>query len=91
MYNYNSFNERIMQSKKHSFIEACLNVLSGMLIAFVISQLAHTFEAEIQRWIWTGFTWGISAGSNAIVTIVLTIVSVIRGYAWRRHFNRRSV
>lgn len=78
-----------VQSRKHSFIESCLNVASGMVIAFVISQLAHVFEAEIQKYIWTGFTWNVSAGSNAVMTVILTVVSISRGYAWRRHFNKK--
>lgn len=76
------------QSKRHSLLEACLNVFSGMVIAFIISQLAHCYEAEIQRYIWSGFVWNLSVGSNIIVTVVLTIVSIIRGYIWRRIFNR---
>jgi hypothetical protein len=78
-----------MQSRRHSLIEACSNVGSGMIIAFAISQLAHWLEHPIQQYIWAGFEWHISAGSNAVMTVILTIVSVIRGYAWRRHFNKR--
>lgn len=80
-----------MQSRKYSLIESCLNVLSGMLIAFIISQLAQEFEKQIQEYIWTGFTWEVSIGSNAIMTVILTIVSICRGYAWRRHFNGKIV
>lgn len=80
-----------MQSKRHSLLESCLNVASGMLIAFLISQLAHTFQQEIKQYIWAGFEWNISAGSNLVMTTILTIVSVLRGYAWRRHFNRRII
>lgn len=76
-----------MQSKKHSIIESCTNVASGMIIAFLLSQLAHWFEPEIQKYIWAGFEWHISAGSNAVMTTILTVVSVCRGYAWRRYFN----
>lgn len=78
-----------MQSKISSLIEQCFNVMSGMLIAFTISQIAHIYEPEIQEYIWEDFVWNLSAGSNAIMTTVLTVVSVIRGYTWRRIFNRR--
>lgn len=78
-----------MQTRKHSFIESTTNVASGIVIAFAISQLAHWFEPQIQRYIWSGFVWQVSAGSNAIMTLILTLVSIIRGYAWRRHFNRK--
>jgi hypothetical protein len=67
-----------------------MNVFSGLIIAFLISQLAHEYQAVIRKYIWAGFTWEISAGSNMMVTAVLTAVSVGRGYFWRRHFNRRS-
>lgn len=80
-----------MQSKRHSIIESCANVMSGILIAFTISQLAHWFEPQIKAHIWKGFEWHISVGSNIIMTITLTIVSIFRGYAWRRHFNRRTI
>lgn len=79
-----------MQSRRHSLLESIANVSSGMIIAFVISQLAHVFEQEIQQYIWSGFEWHISAGSNLIMTVILTIVSILRGYAWRRHFNNKE-
>jgi len=78
-----------MQSKRHSLAESCMNVASGMIIAFAVSQLAHTFQHEIQEYIWKGFEWNISAGSNAVMTTVFTIISIVRGYAWRRHFNAK--
>ena len=80
-----------MQSRRHSILESIANVLSGMLIAFIISQLAHELEPQIQKYVYRGFEWKISTGSNAIMTTVLTIISVIRGYAWRRHFNKRII
>ncbi len=77
-----------MQTRRQSIIESSLNVFSGMVIAFAISQIAHIFEPQIQQYIWKGFEWHISAGSNIIMTVILTVISVVRGYAWRRHFNR---
>ncbi len=77
-----------MQTRRQSIIESCLNVFSGMAIAFVISQLAHIFEPQIKKYIWAGFEWHISAGSNLIMTSILTVISVVRGYTWRRHFNK---
>lgn len=79
------------QSKRHSIIESCANVFSGMIIAFAISQLAHWFEPQIKAYVWSGFEWKTSVGSNAIMTTVLTIVSILRGYVWRRHFNGRTI
>lgn len=77
-----------MQSRKHSILEACVNVISGMAIAFMISQLAHEFQGVIKSYIWSGFEWNITAGSNIVMTTVFTVVSIIRSYAWRRHFNK---
>lgn len=80
-----------MQTKRHSIIESCANVFSGMAIAFIISQLAHEFEQQIQQYIWKEFVWNVSVKSNLLMTTLLTMVSIVRGYAWRRHFNARSI
>lgn len=74
-----------MQSKKHSLYESVTNTLTGLIIAVTISQLFHMF----QHYLWPGFKWDINLESNLFVTVVLTIVSVIRGYIVRRAFNRR--
>lgn len=79
------------QSKISSVIESTANMLTGMIIAFALSQMAHTYETQIQYYIWTDFHWQLSAGSNMIMTTILTAVSVIRGYLWRRYFNKRLV
>lgn len=75
------------QSKRHSALEAIVNVVLGMIIGFSVSQMAHVYEAQIQTYIWTGFTWKLSASSNLLMTIVLTILSLARGYICRRIFN----
>jgi len=80
-----------MQSNRHSIIESIVNVASGMAIAFIISQLAYYLEPQIQKYLWSGFEWKISAGSNLIMTVIFTVISVIRGYAWRRHFNNKLI
>lgn len=69
----------IMQTKKHSLMEASLNILSGSCIAFTITQLGTLL----------GF-WMISPGSNLALTSILTIVSIVRSYFWRRTFNKRT-
>ncbi len=83
--------EKRMQTKRHSLLESCMNVISGMAIAFTLSQVAHEFQAGIRDYIWSGFEWNISAGTNIVMTIILTIVSVVRGYMWRRYFNGRTL
>ncbi len=79
-----------MQTRLHSFIETSTNIVSGMVIAFVISQLAHIYSTEIQTYIWAGFEWKVGAGSNAIMTMILTFVSFCRSYTCRRYFNKRG-
>jgi len=78
----------MQQSKRHSFIEVVANIFSGMVIGFIISQLAHFYSAEIQEYIWKDFVWDISFSSNILMTSVFTVVSLIRGYVWRRIFNK---
>lgn len=77
------------QTKWMTALEAVMNVGSGMLIAFGISQLAAHQQEFIQAWIWSGFHWNISPSSNMAMTVVLTVVSVIRGYCWRRIFDKK--
>ena len=68
-------------------LESMFNVGSGMLIAFSISQFAAEHQELIQTYIWRDFIWNMSATSNLIMTVILTVLSVFRGYIWRRVFN----
>lgn len=79
-----------MQTKRHSALEAFTNTVIGIFLALGCSQLFHIFEHDIQLYIWQGFTWNISLESNIIVTLILTVVSVLRGYIIRRIFNKRT-
>lgn len=67
------------QSKLESIIEQIVNVSSGMFIAYFTMQLFLAPMLGIH----------ISPHENIIVTLVLTVVSVLRGYMWRRFFNRK--
>ena len=67
-----------IQSKKQSLIEAALNIVSGSCIAFTITQLGTLVNL-----------WNISPGKNLLLTLILTFVSIIRSYAWRRMFNNK--
>mgnify|MGYP003452101944 FL=1 len=68
-----------MQSKLDSLIEASTNVFIGFVIAF-ISQLVFFpivgIEANLEQ--------------NFILTVLFTLVSIIRGYIIRRYFNKKS-
>jgi len=70
-----------MQTKRHSLLEQVLNVGSG----FVLSSLVWQFV--IIKW------WDIhtSFSENLQITSVFTIVSIVRGYVWRRLFNKLTV
>lgn len=76
------------QTKTLSMLETTANTVIGVALAFGISQLAAHGECWIQIHIWSAFTWHLTASSNAVMTVVLTVVSMIRGYLIRRGFNK---
>lgn len=75
-----------MQTKKGSIVEAGANILSGMIIAFVLTQLLVYLSPHIS---WLDVN--ISISSNGMLTIILTVVSVVRTYTWRRYFNNKNL
>ena len=68
-----------MQSKLDSFIEAVINTFIGFVIAF-ISQLIIFPIVSVD----------VTLGQNFILTILFTLVSIIRTYIIRRYFNKKS-
>jgi len=69
-----------MQSHKMSLIEQVCNVGSGFIVALVV-------------WSWfivPVFDMQVSMTDNLTITSIFTIVSIIRGYLWRRLFNKWS-
>jgi len=71
-----------MQSRKHSLFEQCCNVGSGFIISLAYWQLAIVPQIDGRDMTMT---------LNLIVTLQFTIISVTRGYLWRRFFNRLIV
>lgn len=69
-----------MQSRKGSFIEACINVLIGFWINFFANLVILPL---------VGFH--ISISQNFYIGLLYTLVSVARSYAIRRWFNRYIV
>ncbi len=65
-----------MQKPLHSLIEAVVNTASG----FVLSMLAVVYVFPL-----IGVTMDLR--QNFMATGVMTVVSVVRSYAWRRVFN----
>jgi hypothetical protein len=71
--------DKSLQSKTESLVEQLCNIGSGMILAYLIMELVLIPTLGI----------GMSPLQNVGTTVVLTIVSVIRGYVWRRFFNRK--
>lgn len=64
--------------KKLAWIESLVNVLSGLLLSILI----------VQPIVFGIFSIKIPITSNIMIAIIFTIVSVIRGYIWRRYFHK---
>lgn len=69
-----------MQTRKHSLFES----LWGTAIGFIIS-------VAVWQWI-VNPVWGFNTGiiDNLSITLLFTVVSVVRGYYVRRFFNMLS-
>ena len=65
------------QTKLESLVEASLNTASGFVVSLLVWQwlVAPLFGLPID--------WTMNFG----ITIIFTIVSVLRSYIWRRFFN----
>lgn len=66
-----------MQSRRMSMVEQVCNVGSGFLISLMV-------------WIYIILPYlkiDVPLHDNVIVTLIFTVVSIIRGYTWRRVFN----
>ncbi|MBC7954082.1 MAG: hypothetical protein H7Z12_19970 [Rhodospirillaceae bacterium] len=59
-----------------SLVEQLFNVGSGMVLALIVGQLVYPL-----------FGYQVSLADNLGLTAIFTIVSVIRGFVWRRVFN----
>ena len=68
-----------MQSKLDSLTEAIINTFIGFVIAF-ISQLVFFPIVGID----------VTLGQNLILTVLFTLVSIVRTYIIRRYFNKKS-
>ncbi len=65
------------QSTKNSAIEVITNVGSGYFVGILVQLLIFPY-----------FGLDVSLVDNAIITLVFTIASMIRGYSIRRLFNK---
>ena len=67
-----------MQSKKQSLIETLTSVFVGWLIGVILNLTILPM-----------FDYNITVVDSLWVSLIFTVVSVIRGYLIRRYFNRR--
>jgi hypothetical protein len=67
-----------VQSRLSSLIEQVLNVASGFIISLIVWQTVGPLMG-----------YSVTLGDNLIITAIFTVVSIIRGYLWRRYFNGR--
>ena len=68
-----------MQSKKESFIETLTSVFVGWLIGVILNMLVLPL-----------FDYNITVVDSLWVSLIFTVVSVIRGYIIRRWFNSKE-
>jgi hypothetical protein len=73
-----------MQSRKHSFVEACANVLIGIVVAWAV-----TFT------IFPWFDLEPAIVTSLYISLIFTLVSLLRSYVLRRLFvyidHRRAI
>jgi len=68
-----------MQPKKHSLIESITNTLVGFIISLLVQLIIYpVLDIEVKF------------HQNIIITVVFTVVSIVRGYVIRRYFNKKS-
>jgi len=65
-----------MQSKRESLMETGLNVGSGFLIAWIMTITVLPL-----------FGLHTTINESFQITLIYTLVSILRGYLWRRYFN----
>jgi hypothetical protein len=67
----------VSQSRRHSLIEAWVNILVGIGIQFYALHLMAPLLGFSMSW-----------GQNTQVTAIMTVISLVRSYTLRRIFNR---
>ena len=68
-----------MQSKRESMIETLTNVGIGWLISFIANMLVLPL-----------FGYNINLTDGVLISIIFTIISIVRGYLIRRFFNSKE-
>ena len=69
-----------MQSKLESAIEATCNTLSGFIVSLLVQVYVIVPMFDLQTTVTQDFA----------MTLIFTVISIIRSYVWRRIFNWRA-
>lgn len=69
-----------MQSRKHSALETVASTAIGFVVSWAATPLI----------LWC-FGYSVGAGKSFGITVVYTLLSLLRGYLVRRWFNRMAV
>jgi high-affinity Fe2+/Pb2+ permease len=67
-----------MQSKKQSSIESVTNIVVGLITSFLI-----------QLFLYPVLGIPVTINQNITITLVFFVVSFLRSYGLRRHFNKK--
>lgn len=67
------------QSKRHSFQESVFNIVIGYVVALLSQILVFPL-----------FDIHVSFSDNILIGLYFTVISIIRSYALRRYFTKRS-
>lgn len=65
-----------MQSRRQSLIETLAGVAIGFVVSMLISMVVYPLHGH-----------AFSLAQNASITVIFTVVSILRGYWVRRFFN----
>lgn len=68
-----------MQTRKHSFVESLSNTAVGFVISLASLYVVFPF-----------FGIETSHGTNVLITLYFTVISITRSYIIRRFFNKKK-
>lgn len=67
-----------MQTKKQSLVETLTNISIGMILSILVQLVVYPIMGiKVQFY------------QNVTLTVIFTIVSIVRGYLVRRFFNKK--
>lgn len=69
----------MLQTKRQSLIETLTNVAIGYLVSLIANLIVLPL-----------FNYNISLIDGIYISIIFTVISIIRGYLVRRYFNRMN-